>query len=151
LIPFFEKSSLLLAPQASAEHAVTIRVRHASPTGSSTYTAISRTGDPTGLAVLLPPDRSSNTTNNVVFQRIVRIMTVAGPSNSDHVHADVEDNDRVLSCPLMTMACTDADHAICIALTNEPSEVDDMALSSSALHTPWMEMTCTTGQATELN
>ena len=66
------------------------------------YTAISRTGDPTaGLAILLPPDRSSNETNNVVFQRIVRIMTVAGPSNSDHVHADVEDNDRVLSCPLI--------------------------------------------------
>ena len=36
----------------------------------------------------------------------------------------------------MTMTCTDADHAICIALTNEPSEVDDMALEFvGAAHT----------------
>ena len=59
------------------------------------YTAISRTGDPTGLAVLLPSGQQMPATHNVVFQRIVLSMTIGLANNGDdNVVAD--DNDDTI-------------------------------------------------------
>ena len=59
------------------------------------YTAISRTGDPTGLAVLLPSGQQMPATHNVVFRRIVLSMTIGLANNGDdNVVAD--DNDDTI-------------------------------------------------------